>query len=486
MPDALPSYLAYKDSGVPWLGDLPAHWEVKRQRNVVDMLVSNIDKHTVEGQIPVRLCNYVDVYKNDRITEHLSFMRATASPDEVKRFRLQVGDVIITKDSEMWNDIGVPALVEYEAPDLVCGYHLAILRPRRGIVHSSFLLRALQSQGVASQYYVSANGVTRYGLSHDAIKSVLVPVPPLDEQLAIARYLDHVDRRIRRAIRAKQKLISLLDEQKQAIIHQAVTRGLDPNVRLKPSGVEWLGEVPEHWEVVALRHRYTSELGKMLDAKQIVGDHLVPYVRNINVQWDRVNTSDLAQMDIEPREYARYTLAEGDLLVCEGGDVGRCAIWRGELALCGFQKAIHRVRCLDHTSDNTRFLYYIMRSAAKFGVFLADGSENTIAHLTGVKLRRHRFAFPPKLEQEAIVAYLDSSTSGLDSAISRIQREIALLHEYRTRLIADVVTGKVDVRAAAQGLPDEVEELEPLGEVEAPSEDEEGIELTEEDEETGG
>ncbi|MBK7203200.1 restriction endonuclease subunit S [Candidatus Amarolinea dominans] len=254
----LKPYPAYKDSGVPWLGDVPAHWEIKRQRNVADLLVSNIDKHTVEGQVPVRLCNYVDVYKNDRITEHLSFMRATASPDEINRFRLQVGDVIITKDSEMWNDIGVPALVEYTAPDLVCGYHLAILRPRRGILHGSYLFRVLQSQGVASQYYVSANGVTRYGLSHDAIKSVLVPVPPPDEQLAIIRYLDYVDRRIRRYIRAKQKLIALLNEQKQGIIHQAVTRGLDPNVRLKPSGVEWLGEVPEHWQVVRSKRLFSA------------------------------------------------------------------------------------------------------------------------------------------------------------------------------------------------------------------------------------
>ena len=138
-------YPAYKDSGVPWLGDVPEHWTAQRQRNVIDMHVSNIDKHTAEGEIPVRLCNYVDVYKSDRITERLPFMRATASQDEVKRFRLQVGDVVITKDSESWNDIGVPALVEYAAPDLVCGYHLAILRPREGILHGSYLLRALQS-----------------------------------------------------------------------------------------------------------------------------------------------------------------------------------------------------------------------------------------------------------------------------------------------------------------------------------------------------
>ena len=124
-------YPAYKSSGVEWLGHIPAHWAVRRIRNVVDMRVSNVDKHTKEGELPVRLCNYVDVYKNDRITEHLSFMRATATEKEIERFRLEPGDVLITKDSESWNEIGIPALVEYTADDLICGYHLALLRPRK-------------------------------------------------------------------------------------------------------------------------------------------------------------------------------------------------------------------------------------------------------------------------------------------------------------------------------------------------------------------
>ncbi|MBI3268024.1 MAG: restriction endonuclease subunit S [Planctomycetes bacterium] len=245
----LKPYIAPKDSGVPWLGEVPGHWEVLRTRDAVEMRVSNIDKHTKDGEQPVRLCNYVDVYKNERITERLPFMAATAMPDEIGRFRLQAGDVLITKDSEEWNDIGVPALVEYAAEDLVCGYHLAILRPRKGRLTGTYLLRTLQSPAVASQFHVAANGVTRYGLSQDAIKSVILPVPPPLEQAAIVRFLDHSDRRIRRYIRAKQKLIKLLEEQKHAIIHRAVTRGLDPNVRLKPSGMEWLGDVPKHWDL---------------------------------------------------------------------------------------------------------------------------------------------------------------------------------------------------------------------------------------------
>ncbi len=209
----LKPYPAMKDSGAPWLGNVPAHWAVRRLRNVVGMRVSNVDKHTKDDEQPVRLCNYVDVYKNDRIRSGMSFMCATATVDEIERFRLRTGDVLITKDSEAWNDIGIPALVEETADDLISGYHLALLRPFEGCVEGGYLFRVLQSTGVAYQFHVEANGVTRYGLSHNAIKSTWLPLPLLPEQAAIVRFLDYMDRRIRRYIRAKQTLIKLLEEQ---------------------------------------------------------------------------------------------------------------------------------------------------------------------------------------------------------------------------------------------------------------------------------
>ena len=249
-------YPAMKDSGLPWLGKVPEHWEMRRLRNAAEMRVSNVDKHTKEEEQPVRLCNYVDVYKNDRIRQGMAFMRATAAKNEIARFRLKPGDVLITKDSEEWNDIGVPALVEESADDLICGYHLALLRPLADRFIGAYLFRALQTNGVARQFHVEANGVTRYGLSHAAIKSIWLPAPPLPEQAVIVRFLDHVDGRIGRYVRAKQKLIKLLEEQKQVIIHRAVTRGLDPNVRLKASGVPWVGDIPEHWEVRSTKHLF--------------------------------------------------------------------------------------------------------------------------------------------------------------------------------------------------------------------------------------
>ena len=152
------------------------------------------------------------------------------------------------------DDIGVPALVAESSDDLLSGYHLALLRPFRTTI-GAYLALALQSKGVAYQFHVGANGVTRYGLTHTTIQSIRIPLPPLPEQRAIVRYLDHVDDRIRRYISAKEKLIALLEEERQAVIHRAVTRGLDPNVPLKPSGVEWLGRRPlRHWEVRRLKH----------------------------------------------------------------------------------------------------------------------------------------------------------------------------------------------------------------------------------------
>lgn len=154
-------------------------------------------------------------------------MRATASAEEIKRFHIQKGDVIITKDSEEWRDIGVPAYVEYAAPDLVCGYHLAILRPRSELAGGEYLLNALQSQGVSMQYYLSANGVTRYGLSHNAIKSVVVPIPPLHEQHAIVDFLKESTTNIVSAIDRANHEITYLREYRIRLFADVVTGKLD-------------------------------------------------------------------------------------------------------------------------------------------------------------------------------------------------------------------------------------------------------------------
>jgi type I restriction enzyme S subunit len=216
-----------KPSGIPWLGDVPEGWEVKRLRNVAELRVSNIDKKSFDDEQKVRLCNYVDVYKNDVIHADIAFMEATASQAEIERFRLRIGDVIITKDSEDWKDIGVPALVATEAEDLVCAYHLALLRPIASQTDGAFLFWHLLSADVRRQFAIAANGVTRYGLSHGSIKELVLACPDLAEQRAIAAHLDAATANISSSERGIQREIALIQEFRTRLIADVVTGKLD-------------------------------------------------------------------------------------------------------------------------------------------------------------------------------------------------------------------------------------------------------------------
>ena len=462
----LPPYPAYKPPGIEWLGDIPAHWHARRLRNLIEMRVSNVDKHISDNELPVRLCNYVDVYKNDRITEDITFMRATATANEIDRFRLEAGDVLITKDSETWNDIGVPALVQDSAIDLVCGYHLALLRPSKTKLIGSYLFRSLQSPNVAYQFHVSANGVTRYGLTHEAIKSVLIPLPPLHEQTAIARYLDHVDRRIHRYIQAKQKRITLLHEARQAIIHRAVTRGLDPDVPLKPSGVDWLGEIPAHWEVRRLGYLATK-FGSGITPRggaTVYQEYGVPFLRSQNIHFDGLRIRDVAR--ISPslhRQLSGSHVKPGDVLLnITGASIGRVCSIPNDFAEGNVNQHVCIIR-----PDQSRLLPGLLAAYLSTPIMQREIQiEQKGASREGLTLqsiRNFRVIVPPLPEQRAIVAHLDQATAAIDAAIDTARRQTELMRAYRASLIAHVVTGKLDVRAAVAQLPPESAEQEPVG-----------------------
>ncbi len=445
-------YPVYKPSDIPWLDDVPEHWDVRRLRTVAEMRVSNVDKHSREGEIPVRLCNYTDVYKNDHVKQGIAFMGATASMDEIEKFRLERGDVLITKDSETWDDIGVPSLVTESADDLICGYHLALLRPSEDIL-GAYLARALQTNEVAYQFHVRANGVTRYGLTHEGIQSVRIPLPPLLEQAAIVRYLDHADRRIRRYVSAKHKLIGLLEEEKQAVVNRAVTRGLDPNALLKPSGVEWLGDVPEHWDVRRAKFFYdevdersTTGAEELMSVSHKTG--VTPRKRNV--------TMFLAESNVG------YKL-------CHPGDIVINTMWAYMAALGvarqnGLVSPSYGVyRPYNHKQMDHTYIDSLLRTEA----YRANYTIRSTG-ITSSRLRLYPESFldmpllcPPIEEQNAIVEYIGSVAEATDNAIARARHQIELLEEYRTRLIADVVTGKLDVRDAAAQLPEEAGGEEP-------------------------
>ena len=214
-------------SGVEWLGEIPEHWEVKRLKHVAEYRTSSVDKKTEDAESPVRLCNYTDVYYQDRIrASDGEYMQATASPREIARFKLNRGDVLITKDSEDWRDIAVPALLDETAEDFVCGYHLGLIRPTE-FADPEFIFRSMQSRAVNQQLQTSATGVTRYGLPNSAVGGTNIPLPPVDEQRAISAFLDEKLERLDALVSSVEAAIERLAEYRAALITAAVTGKID-------------------------------------------------------------------------------------------------------------------------------------------------------------------------------------------------------------------------------------------------------------------
>jgi type I restriction enzyme S subunit len=185
----------------------------------------------------------------------------------------------------------------------------------------------------------------------------------------------------------------------------------------------------------------------MLNAEAASGAIQSPYLRNVNVQWDRIDQSDLATMHFSEADRRRCELRTGDVLVCEGGEVGRSAVWNGEVQDCYFQKAIHRAR--PRTNANGRFLMYCLRAAAKMNVFAVEGNQSTIVHLTGEQLSAHRFPWPPPDEQQGIVYRLDTDKADTEATRKKLMDQVDLLSERRQALITAAVTGDLEIPGVA-------------------------------------
>ncbi|WP_423229501.1 restriction endonuclease subunit S [Stutzerimonas kirkiae] len=217
-----------KPSGIEWLGEVPAHWEVALIKHIADVRFSGVDKHSHDDETPVRLCNYTDVYKNDRITDDMDLMRATATAAEIVRLTLKAGDVILTKDSETPDDIGVPAWVPESLPGVVCAYHLGLLRPEPERVLGEFLFRTIGSTRIAQQFHVLATGVTRFALGKHDVKNAIIPLPPtIAEQQTICRWITDECQPLDEAIARAEDEIKLIREYRDRLIADAVTGQVD-------------------------------------------------------------------------------------------------------------------------------------------------------------------------------------------------------------------------------------------------------------------
>jgi type I restriction enzyme, S subunit len=301
--------------------------------------------------------------------------------------------------------------------------------------------------------------ISRLQLTDISFLDAPIHVPPPTEQAAIVRFLDWANGRLERAIRAKRKVIALLNEQQQAIIHRAVTRGLDRSVPLKPSGISWLDEIPQHWEVRPLKAVCEIQSGITL-GKDYMGQttHEYPYLRVANVQAGHVNLAVIRTIRVTRTEAVRCMLQRGDVLLTEGGDpdkLGRGCVWDAQVAPCLHQNHVFAVRP-NQSKLEPPFLSALMGTGYARAYFQSTAKQTTnLASTNKTKIGQFEVLLPTVVEQQRILSALYEETRPVNIAVSRLEREIELLREYRTRLVADVVTGKLDVREAAARLPDE-------------------------------
>jgi len=223
---------SYTDSGIEWLGKMPEHWKVTKIKSHFYVIPSNVDKKTNDGESEVKLCNYVDVYYNERITADVDFMIASANEHEIRKFTLQTNDVLITKDSEDPFDIAVPSIVKHTEDKLLCGYHLSMLRGKTGKYSGDFLFWVLKDSAIVSQLHREAIGVTRWAIASRHIKNSIIPLPPMEEQVEIAAFLDSACAKIDRIIGIKGKAtegsivleqVEILKAYRRSLIHECVT-----------------------------------------------------------------------------------------------------------------------------------------------------------------------------------------------------------------------------------------------------------------------
>ena len=467
IPDLRP-YPAMKDSGVEWLGEVPEHWDTRPLKRWVRMNAAVLPETTV----PDHEFRYVDIGSvgTGVLTQKPQRLRFGSAPSRARRVVCK-GDTII---STVRTYLKAVYFVDRDAEELICSTGFAVLTPRLGTL-PKFVSYLARSDPFTNRVTADSVGIAYPAIVETRLGSFHVAVPPLPEQSAIVRFLDHVDRRIRRYIRAKQKLITLLEEQRQAIIHRAVTRGLDPDVRLKPSGVEWLGDVPAHWEVVRSSRLVMLTTGFPFTSEGFSHDEGdIRLLRGINIAPGRIRWEAAVRWPTsQARDFVEYALREGDIVlgmdrpIVRGG-VRVAVIGRADVPSLVLQR-VARIRTRSGLDASFAFLLLGGKSFADYLAPIFTGIS--VPHISPEQIGSFRIALPPPSEQRRIVNWVQANTLTLKALAESARSELDLLREYRTRLISDVVTGKLDVREAAAHLPEETGEPEPLDETDTLAED---------------
>lgn len=453
MIEGLRPYPEMRDSGVGWLGEVPAHWEVRRLKTVF----REKDQRSGDGSGVL-----LSMTRARGILPQAEASKRLAGADDLSKYKVCAQGDLVMNRMQAWS-----GMLAFSGHDGLVSPDYSVFRLIDPSASRSYLGHLIVTPRLVDQFAMWSKGIGSgfNRLYTDSFGALKLTVPPVEEQAAIVRFLDHADRRIGRHIAAKGKLIRLLEEQKQAVVHHAVTRGLNSDAPLKSSGVPWIGDIPAQWELIPLRRKWD-----VVDCKHLT----VPFVEEgIPLASVReVQSFDLQLATAKrttPDWFAHLTSGartpkRGDLIYCRNVSVGACAYVSTDEEFAMGQD----VCLITSVHQNGRYLSYVMRSPLVRRQLETLMVGSTFSRINVADIKALLITVPPKAEQDEIASALDENLVSFEIAIATARREIELLREYRTRLVTDVVTGKLDVRAAAAALPDmapeyaaETAELEP-------------------------
>ena len=443
MMNELKPYPAYKDSGVPWLGEVPEHWVLLRMKTLL--------RERVEKGFPDEPLLAATQTKGVVRKEQYENRTVLALKDLHLLKLVRCGDFVISLRSFQGG-------IEFAREQGIISPAYTVLYPNN-LQNQAFLAWLFKSKPYIENLSLFVTGIRQgQNIDYEKLSRSALIVPTLLEQAAIVRFINHAERRICRFIRTKLKLIKLLEEQKQAIIHQAVTRGLDPNIRLKPSGVEWLGDVPEHWEIVLNQRIFKEEIRPHYGLPEIP--------LSLSQKDGLIPTDSMQERSLQTSSYDNWKVTVAGDLVLNRFKAHLGVFFASNLkGIVSFHYGVFLPRRL----LVTKYFELLYHTNVYKNIYAGRSNGMTVGlqNLSNQNFYNVHSVVPPVQEQMEIVLFVEKITVRMNDLIQKAQREIALIREYRTRLIADVVTGKLDVREAAAQLSDEIEEPELVDEIES-------------------
>jgi type I restriction enzyme S subunit len=443
---SFPRYPSYKPSGVEWLGEVPEHWQVKPLKRVADIQTGLAKGKEVEpeGSVEVPFLRVANV--QDGFLDLENVHTITISESSLNRYLLRPGDVLMNEGGD-FDKLGRGCIWDGTINPCIHQNHVFAVRPH-SIRHS--WLNVYTSSAQANSYFISRSkqSTNLASISSSNLMDLLVPIAPDSETEEILDFLNRETAKIDALIAEQQRLIELLQEKRQAVISHAVTKGLNPDAPMKDSGVEWLGEVPEHWEVRPLKHLANVQTG-MAKGKDLEGIETVdiPYLRVANVQDGYLDLDEVHLLSVPVTSIDRFLLKEGDVLMNEGGDfdkLGRGCIWSGEIDPCVHQNHVFAVR--PHSVSGEWLNVYTTSNAAN-SYFISRAKQSTnLASISSTNLMGLPVPLPPPEEARGILVRLNALVKETEDLKISATQATDLLQERRTALISATVTGQIDVR----------------------------------------